>query len=68
MYLVFTRMSGESSRRRLRSLLLILCYVFRALKLEIEKTKQTTTKNNNCFLVVLLILHSNYDPDCASDG
>ena len=30
-YLVFTRMSGESYRRRLRSLLLCLCYVFRAL-------------------------------------
>jgi len=31
MYLVFTRMPGESYRRRLRSLLLHLCYVFRAL-------------------------------------
>ena len=31
MYLVFTRMPGESYRRRLRSLLLCLCYVFRAL-------------------------------------
>ena len=30
MYLVFTRMPGESYRRRLRSLLLYLCYVFRA--------------------------------------
>ena len=30
MYLVFTRMPGESYRRRLRSLLLFLCYVFRA--------------------------------------
>ena len=29
MYLVFTRMPGESYRRRLRSLLLYLCYVFR---------------------------------------
>ena len=29
MYLVFTRVPGESYRRRLRSLL--LCYVFRAL-------------------------------------
>ena len=28
MYLVFTRMPGESYRRRLRSLLLYLCYVF----------------------------------------
>ena len=28
MYLVFTRILGESSRRRLRSLLLYLCYVF----------------------------------------
>ena len=27
MYLVFTRMPGESDRRRLRSLLLYLCYV-----------------------------------------
>ena len=27
MYLVFTRMSGESYRRRLRSLLLYLCYI-----------------------------------------
>ena len=31
MYLVFTRMPGESYRRRLRSFLLYLCYVFRAL-------------------------------------
>ena len=31
MYLVFTRMPGESYRRRLRSLSLNLCYVFRAL-------------------------------------
>ena len=31
MYLVFTRKPGESYRRRLRSLLLYLCYVFRAL-------------------------------------
>ena len=31
MYLVFTRMPGESYRRWLRSLLLCLCYVFRAL-------------------------------------
>ena len=30
-YLVFTRMPGESCRRRLRSLLLCLCYVFLAL-------------------------------------
>ena len=30
-YLVFTRMPGESYRRRLRSLLLYLCYLFRAL-------------------------------------
>ena len=31
MYLVFTRMPGESCRRRLRSLLSCLCDVFRAL-------------------------------------
>ena len=31
MYLVFTRMPGESYRRRLRSLLLCLCYVYGAL-------------------------------------
>ena len=31
MYLVFTRMPGKSYRRRLRSLLLYLCDVFRAL-------------------------------------
>ena len=31
MYLVFTRMPGESYRWRLRSLLLYLCYVFRTL-------------------------------------
>ena len=31
MYLVFTRMPGESYRRRLRSLLMYLCHVFRAL-------------------------------------
>ena len=31
MYLVFTRMPGESYCRRLWSLLLYLCYVFRAL-------------------------------------
>ena len=30
MYLVFTRMPGESYRRRLRSLLLCICDVFRA--------------------------------------
>ena len=30
-YLVFTRMPGDSYRRRLRFLLLYLCYVFRAL-------------------------------------
>ena len=30
-YLVFTHMAGESYRRRLRSLLLYLCYVLRAL-------------------------------------
>ena len=31
MDLVFTRMPGESYHRRLRSLLLYLCYVFRAI-------------------------------------
>ena len=31
MYLVFTRTPGESHLRRLRPLLLYLCYVFRAL-------------------------------------
>ena len=31
MYLSFTRVPGESYRRRLRSLLLCLCDVFRAL-------------------------------------
>ena len=31
MYLVITRTPGESIRRRLRSLLLYLCHVFRAL-------------------------------------
>ena len=31
LYLVFTRMPGESYRRRLRSLLLYLCHVFRVL-------------------------------------
>ena len=31
MYLVFTCMPGESYRRRLRSLSLHLCYLFRAL-------------------------------------
>ena len=31
MYLIFTRMPDESSCRRLRSLLLCLCDVFRAL-------------------------------------
>ena len=31
MYLIFTRMPVESYRRRLGSLLLYLCYVFRAL-------------------------------------
>ena len=30
MYLVFTHMPGEKYRRRLRSLLLYLCYVLRA--------------------------------------
>ena len=31
MYHVFTRMPGESYRRRLRSLMLCLCYIFQAL-------------------------------------
>ena len=31
MYLVFTRMPGENYRRRLMSLLLYLCNIFRAL-------------------------------------
>ena len=31
MYLVFTRMPGERYRRRVRSLLLYLCYIFRSL-------------------------------------
>ena len=31
MYLVFTRMPGESYRRRLMSLLLYLCYVINSL-------------------------------------
>ena len=31
MHLAFTRMPGETYRRRFRSLLLYLCYVFRAL-------------------------------------
>ena len=31
MYLVHTRMPGESYRRQLRSLLLSFCYVFQAL-------------------------------------
>ena len=31
MYLVFTRVPGETYLRRLRSLFLYLCYVFRAL-------------------------------------
>ena len=31
MYLVFTRIAGENYRRRFRSLLLYLCYVFGAL-------------------------------------
>ena len=31
MYFVFTRLPGESYRKRLGSLLLYLCYVFRAL-------------------------------------
>ena len=38
MYLVFTRMSGESYRRRLRSLL-YLCYVFRALIDDLRKSR-----------------------------
>ena len=33
MYLVFTRMPGESYRRWLRSLLLYLCYVFQVLRM-----------------------------------
>ena len=31
MYIVFTRIPGESYRKRLKSLWLYLCYVFRAL-------------------------------------
>ena len=36
MYLVFTRIAGESYRRRLRSLLLCLCDVIRALLISLE--------------------------------
>ena len=37
-YLVFTRMPGESLyRRRLRSLLLYLCYVFRAVRIRLDR-------------------------------
>jgi len=50
MYLVFTRLSGESYSRRLRSLLLYLWYVFRALInspvccfLSATKSRQTKT-------------------------
>ena len=37
MYLVFTRMPGESYRRRIGSLLLYLGYVFRALINSLER-------------------------------
>ena len=52
MYLVFTHMPGESYRRRLRSLLLYSCYVFRALI-------------NS--LVSVLILHERSGPRSVSD-
>ena len=44
MYLVFTRMRGESYRRRLKSLLLCLCDVFQALI-----TSLNNNNNNNKF-------------------
>jgi len=43
MYLVFTRMPGESYRRRLRSLLLYLCYLFRVLIYSLVCCFQTMT-------------------------
>ena len=51
MYLVFTRMPGESYRRRLGSLLLYLCHVFRALNK----------------LACVLILHERSGPRSVSD-
>ena len=39
MYLGFTRMPGESYRRRLKSLLLYLCYVFRAVIDDLRKSR-----------------------------
>ena len=50
MYLVFTRMPGESYRRRLGSLLLHSCYVFRALINSLVCWFLTETGFSCCFL------------------
>ena len=46
MYFVFTRMPGESYRRRFRSLLLYLCYVFRALINSLKKEENNLKKRS----------------------
>ena len=52
-YLVFTRITGESYRRRLRSLLLHLCYVFRAPVNSLGTHTDTKCNKENTFAVFL---------------
>ena len=47
MYLVFTRMPGERYHRRLRSLLLCLCDVFRALITSLVRTVSVSVSANS---------------------
>ena len=57
MYLVFTRVPGESYCRRLRSLLLCLCDVFRALLLILGDMELRVGSNIMIyFLYILLFL------------
>ena len=57
MYLVSTRMPGESYRRRLRSLLLCLCDVFRALINSLVCWFRTSTLGLVLFQIVQIYLH-----------
>ena len=59
MYLVFTRTSGESYRRRLRSLMLYLCYVFRALINSLVLIKKIKKNKKNIYISVFLSQYVN---------
>ena len=50
MYLVFTRMPGESYRRRLRCLLLCLCDVF-GLKTKLIYIHENMDNQNHCMRI-----------------